>query len=72
MKTEPCPRKARLLTACEEANTAYSQAVTTLERNAELLTQLEYEAAYKEVEELRMKARAAQEQLTIHVAQHSC
>jgi hypothetical protein len=60
------------MNACEEANTAYSQAVATLERKADLLTLSEYEAAFKEVEELRTKARAAQEQLTIHVAQHSC
>jgi hypothetical protein len=69
---EPCPRKARLTTAYEEANTAYSQAVAKLERNSDLLMLSEYEAAFKEVEELRAKARTAQEQLTIHVAQHSC
>jgi DNA/RNA-binding domain of Phe-tRNA-synthetase-like protein len=72
MKTEPRPRKARLMSAYEEANTAYSQAVAKLERNADLLMLSEYEAAFKEVEALRTKARTAQEQLTIHVAQHSC
>jgi hypothetical protein len=72
MKAEPCSRKGRLMSACEEATAAYSQAVAALERNAELLTLSEYETAFNKVEELRTKARTAEEQLTLHVAQHSC
>jgi hypothetical protein len=45
MKNELCPRKARLLNASEQANTAYPQAVAAMEQNLEMLIQLEYDAA---------------------------
>ena len=72
MKSELCLRKADLLNACQQADVAYAQAVIRLERTRKNLTRQEYESAHWSLEELRIRARHAKEQLDNHVAQHSC
>jgi hypothetical protein len=67
-----CAEKNGLLNSYEECATAYSAAVSDLRQRMGMLSQTEYRALYDHTEELRMKARGAQEALLRHVAEHGC
>jgi hypothetical protein len=71
-KLSLCPEKSALLSAYEEAASTHLNAVTDLRKKMGVLTQPEYETAYAATEVLRMEARAVQERLNRHVAEHGC
>jgi len=67
-----CSAKNALLDAYEECATSYSRTITELRHKMGVLSQPEYQALYDWTEELRMKAREAQEALLRHIAEHGC
>jgi hypothetical protein len=67
-----CTAKNALLDAYEEGATSYSRAITELRHKMGVLSQPEYQALYDCTEELRMKAREAQEALLRHIGEHGC
>ena len=67
-----CAEKNVLLDTYEECATSYSSALTQLRQKMGVLSQPEYQALYDHTEELRMKAREAQEALLRHIAEHGC
>jgi hypothetical protein len=69
---EVCRDKNILLDTHEKSSTAYSIALTALLRKMSMLSQTEYEALYDITEELRIKARGAQEAVLRHIAEHGC
>jgi hypothetical protein len=75
-RTEPlqnvCSVKTILLKAYEEAAATYSAAVALLQTRMGQLSQAEYRTSYEKAESLRMRSRAAKEQLDRHVADHDC
>jgi hypothetical protein len=67
-----CPEKNRLLDSYEQCATAYSTALTDLRRRMGVLSKPEYEVLFDHAEELRMRAKEAQEALLRHIAEHGC
>jgi hypothetical protein len=67
-----CAEKTKLLNAYEQATLLHSDAVTRLRSRMGKLSRPDYEMAYRETEQLRMAARAAQELLHRHTMAHGC
>jgi hypothetical protein len=67
-----CIDKNKLLDKYEKCANAYSSAVTDLRDKMGVLSQPEYQALYEHTEELRMRAREAQDMMLRHIAQHGC
>lgn len=67
-----CTEKTRLLDDFEKAATAYSDAAASLNTARGTLSREEYESTYRQIEDLRMTARLAQETLLRHILVHGC
>ena len=67
-----CHEKVIFLDAYEQAASAFSAELTKLRARMGVLSHEAYDDAYHRVEELRLTARAAQDQLMRHVITHGC
>lgn len=67
-----CTEKMRLLDDFEKAANTYSDATAHLDVARGTLSRKEYEAEYRQIEDLRMTARLAQETLLRHIVIHGC
>jgi RNase P subunit RPR2 len=67
-----CEEKQRLLEVYETTETAHSERLTTLTRQAGTVSRADYEALKKALDQARMESERARIALDAHVSSHSC
>jgi hypothetical protein len=68
----PCPEKARLLRAYQQATQVHSATVSTLVQTVGTVSGTQYERLSKSAKKARHVANDARRMLDIHIAQHGC